>query len=68
MVLKKSLKWLILLLLMGGSLLLFAKWLVSYSEEHSGCQLISMEVNEMPVSTPYKCWGVRCVQVQVLMF
>lgn len=55
--LKKSLKWLILLLLMGGSLLLFAKWLVSYSEAHSGCQLISMKVNEMPVSTPYKCWG-----------
>lgn len=55
--LKKSLKWLVLLLLMGGSLILFAKFLIAYSESHSGCQLISAKVNEMPVSTPYKCWA-----------
>lgn len=55
--LKKSLKWLIILLLSASSITLFTLFLISYCENHSGCQLITCNENELPVSTPYKCWG-----------
>lgn len=55
--LKKALKAILILAIIGTSIELLVSFLIAYAEEHSGCQIITCNQDEMPESNPVKCWG-----------
>ena len=55
--LKKALKAILILAIIGTSIELLVSFLIAYAEEHSGCQRITCNQDEMPESNPVKCFG-----------
>lgn len=54
---KKNLKWILFILMAIGAGIVGVEALIAYAEFHSGCQFITCDKGELPVSNKVWCFG-----------